>query len=236
MKKAILLVHGFKRNDVNDFEEVQDYIDGLASKLGVEKIYNEVWFENYKKETLNLEYFDKRVNEVSELINKENYDEIYIIGYSTGTLFSTNLIQKLNIEKINFYGIAPPTKAHILKWFKTLRVLRSKEKELKKKLGKERYARIKKAQHDNQVKEKYPMKIIFFMFRGVIAKRKKYLLKTKNAHFLVAKDDHIIKANKAIKQLSKNGTNTIEVKDFTHDLILRKNKQIFYDWMDKVFK
>lgn len=236
MKKAILLLHGFKRNDVDDFEEVNDYIKTLAEKIGAEKIHNEIWFENYNKETLNLKHFDKRAKEVAELINKENYDELIVIGYSTGTIFSANVMKHLTVPSVKFYGACPAFKAHILKWRKTLQTMKQVEKDLRAKLGTERYERLKKAKQDQQVSEKYPVLIIFFMFRKVIGKRKKPLQKIKNAHFLIAEDDHIVKTGVAVKTLSKNGTNHITIKDFTHDLIIRKDKQIFIDWLEEVVK
>lgn len=232
MKKAILLLHGFKRNDVNDFEEVDDYINTFEA----DKIYTEIWFNNYDKKTLNLKHFDKRVNEVAEMINNDNPEELIIIGYSTGNIFASLVLDKLNIKNVKYFGIVPPFKAHILKWKETLNKMKQVEKDLMKKLGKERYERLKKAKQDSQVAEKYPVKIIFFMFRKVIRKRKHSLMNMKNAHFLIAEDDHIVKTNVSIDVLSKNGTNDLTIKPFTHDLILRKEKQIFIDWMESVSK
>lgn len=232
MKKAILLLHGFKRNDVDDFEGVREYIDSF----GADKVYNEVWFNNYDKSTLNLKHFDKRVNEVADMINKDKPEELMIIAYSTGNIFASNVMDKLNDIKISYFGAAPPFKAHILKWRTTLKKMKQVEKDLIKKLGKERYARLKKAKQDSQVSEKYPVKIIFFMFRKVIRKRKQSLMKIKNAKFLIAKDDHIVKTHVAVDVLSKNGTNDLVLREFTHDLILGKEKQIFIDWMNEVNK
>lgn len=236
MKKAILLLHGFKRNDIDDFEEVQDYIKTVADRIGAEKVYNEIWFENYEKETLNLKHFDKRVKEISTKINNENYDEVVIISFSSGTIVAANVKELLTAKSVKYYGVTPTIKPHILKWIKTLTRLTKANKKLKKKLGKERYDRLKQVKTENQVSEKYPVKIILYMFKGVIGKRKKALVKIKDANFLVASDDHIVKTKVAIKKLSRNGTNNIVSKDFTHDYILRRERQIFIEWLDSELK
>lgn len=231
MKKAILLLHGFKRNNVNDFEQVEDFISEISKELNVSEVYNEIWFHNYEKKTLSLKYFDKRAKEVAKKISDAKIDELIVIGYSTGTIFAANVIEKLNIAKVQFLGIAPTFKPHIWKWRKTLKKMKQVEKELIKKLGKERYKRIKKAKHNENDAEKYPLKIIFYLWKKVIGKRKGPLEKYKGGKFLIAKDDHIVKSDVAIKILSKS--NEITVEDFVHDLITRKEKQILIDWLSK---
>lgn len=230
MKKAILLLHGFKRNDVDDFEEVHEFIN----TLGAEKVYNEIWFDNYDKETLNLKHLDKRVQEIADKINADAPEELVIIAYSTGTIIGSMVKEKLNTKNVQFIGVAPTLAAHILKWKKTLKNMKVAEKELREKLGEERYERLKKLKEDQQATEKYPVTIIFFMWRKVIGKRKKALAKIKGASFLIATDDHIVKTNKAIKVLKKN--NKITVKDFTHDLIVRKEKDIFIEFVKENYK
>lgn len=231
MKKAILLLHGFKRNDIDDFSDVVDFIEEISKQIDAEKIYNETWFENYKKDTLNLNYFDKRVNEIVQLIENDSIEELTIICFSTGTIIGSIIASKLKDVKINFFGVAPTLKAHILKWRKTLIKMKKNETQLKNRLGLERYERLKQKKIENRVIEKYPVKIIFFIWKKIIGKRKKELLKIKNAKFLIAEDDHIVKSCVAIKKLSKNEGNEITVKDFSHDLILRKEKEIFKDWL-----
>lgn len=234
MNKAILLLHGFKRNDVDDYAELHDYLEVVKERIGASKIYNEVWFENYEKDTLNLKYLDKRIEEIIETIKKDNIDELIIIAYSAGTIVGAMVKERIGLDKVTYLGVAPTFNIHLLKWISTLGKMRKSEKALKAKLGKERYARIKKTTQENKTAEKYPVKIMYYMFSKVIGKRRKYLSNTKGSKFLIAKDDHIVKAKKSIKKLSKH--NEITVEDYTHDLALKSDKQFFKDWVDSVLK
>ncbi len=228
MKTTILLLHGFKRNGEDDWAQLHDFF----SEFEVDHVYNEHWFENHDKETLNLNHFYNRSTEIAMKINADHTDKLIIVSYSAGVTFASNLVEKLNVKEVEFIGVVPTLKIHLVKWLKTLTKMRRANKNLKAKLGKERYHRLIKKQKEERKMEKYPYAIFNFMFFKVISKHGKQLAKIKNAKFLVSRHDHIAKAKHSIKKLEKD--NHIIVADFEHDLILKRDKHIFQEWFKSV--
>ncbi len=227
MSKAVLLLHGFKRNNKDDFEEVMPFIE----TLGFDKIYNEVWFDNYDKSTLDYKCSLKRVEEIVELINNSNHEEVTIIAYSTGSLIGALISEKLTTRKVNYYSITPPYKIYFWRYISLAIKLLKMDKKLKKRFGEERYNRLKEKQIENKTIEQYPISIIVFISHQIIRRYKNSLKKIENGKFLLSSTDDKVVVKVTNKVVSKNKTNKITMKEFNHDNILRGEKDIFIEWI-----
>ncbi len=232
MSKAVLLLHGFKRNNKDDFEEVMPFIE----TLGFDKIYNEVWFDNYDKKTLDYKYSLKRVEEIVELINNDKHEEVTIIAYSTGSLIGALISEKLTAKNVDYYSITPPYKIYFWKYISLAFKLLKMDKKLRKRLGKERYTRLKQKQIETKTIEQYPISIIVFISHQIIRRYKKSLKKIENGKFLLSSTDDKVVVKVTNKVVSKNKTNKITMKEFNHDNILRGEKEIFIEWMNNNIK
>ncbi len=227
MSKAVLLLHGFKRNNKDDFEEVMPFIE----TLGFDKIYNEVWFDNYDKKTLDYKYSLKRVEEIVELINNDKHEEVTIIAYSTGSLIGALISEKLTAKNVDYYSITPPYKIYFWRYISLAFKLLKMDKKLRKRLGEERYTRLKQKQIETKTIEQYPISIIVFISHQIIRRYKNSLKKIENGKFLLSSTDDKVVVKVTNKVVSKNKTNKITVKEFNHDNILRGEKEIFIEWM-----
>ncbi len=229
MSKAVLLLHGFKRNNKDDFEEVMPFIE----TLGFDKIYNEVWFDNYDKKTLDYKYSLKRVEEIVELINNDRHEEVTIIAYSTGSLIGALISEKLTAKSVDYYSITPPYKIYFWRYISLAFKLLKMDKKLRKRLGEERYTRLKQKQIETKTIEQYPISIIIFISHQIIRRYKNSLKKIENGKFLLSSTDDKVVVKVTNKVVSKNKTNKITMKEFNHDNILRGEKDIFIEWMNE---
>lgn len=227
--KTLLLLHGFKRNGIDDFKNIHEYLSKYEKDFN---IINETYFDNYKKETLNVKYLNEQVNRIANSLKGQK--EVIILGYSTGSVIASMVVNRLSSDvKTYIYAMVPPIKIVFAKWIPMGFEIRKKEKQLKKKLGKERYKYIKEKSQANKNLEKYPVYISLYINKL----RKKYrnlLLKQENATYLLSEEDLYVHTKKIVKKLKKYNRE-YEVKKFTHDLLLSRDKDIFIKWFESKF-
>ncbi|BDU67782.1 MAG: hypothetical protein TYPL_4350 [Candidatus Tyloplasma litorale] len=225
--RTLVLLHGFKKNGVDDFLQLYDFF----KTLDYENIYNEDWFDTYDKSTLNKRHVRKYVDDFCERLNKENYSQIDIIGYSTGSIVAVMIKEKLKCKNVKIFSIVPPIKIKFSKWIPVAIKSYKAKRRLKKKLGSERYKRIREISKRERILEKHALKITIFINNLRLAYRSKFL-KEKNIIFLLAENDEFIKTQSIKKILSKKNKKFI-TEDFSHTNILTKEKEIFINWYNK---
>lgn len=229
-KKTILLLHGFKRNGIDDFAEMHDYFSNFSEEYNIE---NFVYFDNYDRSTLNERYLNNKVDELSKKLS--NQKKILIIGYSTGSIVAAMIAKKLpkNVD-VKIFAMVPPIKIVLMKWIPMGYRIRKKEKALKRKIGKERYNSIKNKAQKNKNMEKYPLVIAKYI--NVLRKKhQKVLLTQENVTYLLAKDDTFVHTKRIIKKLNRYKRKYV-VDEFKHDLLLKKDKNIFIKWFENEIK
>lgn len=232
MKNILLLLHGFKKNGVDDFEKVTSFFN---ENLKDYEILNEEWFDNYNLATMKRKYFLKRVNEISDLINVEKPDKLIIVAFSTGSIIASLIVKKIKISNVSIFSIVPPIKINFSKWLPIAWKQFKSNKKLKKKLGKKRFKRIKEKQQENKKIEKYPIRIINFINLVRLRYRKKILKHNFKILFLFSENDTFVKTAAILKKIDKNKYD-ITVKKFDHDQILKKNNSIFIEWFEEKYK
>lgn len=228
MNNIILLLHGFKRNDENDFEELEEYFDKKY-----DLVMNEVYFENYKKETLNEKHVHNVVSEIAKKINYIKPKRFDILGYSTGSIVAPLVKSKISKDiKVTIFSISPPTTILLAKWVpESINSLKMNRK-LKNKMGKERYNRLKKVQEEHKTIEKYPVKIAIFI-NSFRKKYRKNLYKETDIYFLLSSIDTFVKTKTINKRLSKFNHN-ITLTKYKHEEITRKDKEILINWIEGI--
>ncbi len=228
--KAILLLHGFKRNGEDDFGQVHDFF----LSLGVDKVYAEEWFDNYDKKTMTLKYFEARTKEIAKKILNDGVTELKIVTYSTGVMLTPNICNILKNIDIKIYSIVPPIKIPLSRWvssgFNSLKI----QKKLKKKMGKERYKRLKTASIENRTREKYPIRISVFI-NEVRMRQWKKVIANPNIEYLISRVDEFIDAEKVEAILTKN-KRKITVREFSHAEALKRDKEVALEWLKEVMK
>lgn len=228
--KTILLLHGFKRNGVDDFEQMHEYFDKYSNDFN---IVNLTYFENYQKDTLNDKHLNKIVNETVDQLKDQ--DEVIVLGYSAGAIIASMITSRLpESVKTHIFAMTPPIKIVLAKWVPLILKQSSKQRKLKKKLGKERYASIRQKREENKIAEKHPIAISFYINK-VRKKYQKYLLNDENTHYLFANTDYFVNTHKMVKKVSKRNRD-YQVKDFRHELLLSTDKQVFIDWFESKLK
>ncbi len=225
--KAILLLHGFKRNGVDDFEQMHEYFSQYKNEY---EIINEVYFDNYDRSTLNDKYLNQEVDSIAERLKDK--EQVIIIGYSTGSIVAAMVADRLpKSVDCHIWAMVPPIKIVLMKWVPMGYRIWKKEKALKKKLGKERYESLKAKAQENKTMEKYPVTISKYI--NVLRKKyQKLLLKHENVSYLLAEDDTFVHTPRIIKKL-KRYNRDYELQNFSHDLLLNRDKEVFINWFEK---
>lgn len=229
-KKTILLLHGFKRNGVDDFEQLHDYFSQYKNEY---EIINETYFDNYDKKTLTDKYLNKKVDSIAERLKDK--EQVIFMGYSTGSIIAAMVADRLP-KTVDYYiwAMVPPIKIVLMKWVPMGYRIWKKEKVLKKKMGNERYEALKSKAQANKTIEKYPVTISKYI--NVLRKKyQKLLLRQKNTSYLLAKDDKFVHTPRIIKKLNKYNRD-YEILIFSHNLLLNRDKQIFIEWFEKKIK
>lgn len=228
----MLLLHGYRVNNEDDFAELHDYF----SKFNEYEVMNEDWFDNYNLDTLNSKHLTSVVNDISNRINNKQPKEVVIVAYSTGALVALLIKDLLECSNIRYYAMVAPYKVSIWEWNKRFKDLRRQEEALIKRMGKERYEKLKAVKIEQGKLEKYPIEIFKFIYKDIIRKHGRKLSKINNGNFLLAKDDHVIDTEVTLKAISKDKSNNISIEDFKHDQLLKQDKEIFINWFYNVFK
>lgn len=193
--RVILLIHGFKRGNENDFEYLEESL--LQFNLPV---INFEYYDNYDKKTLNWKAFFKKISKQMEEL-KDN--EIIIIGYSIGAIIGIYLENYYpNVNQV--ISIYPAFKIHFFDWIKRLKDLYFKRRRLKKKIGKDRFKKLNEAAKQNKIVEKYPVKIT----RNINIFRSRLRRKIKNINInktvlILSEVDEVVHYKKTYKYINK---------------------------------
>lgn len=193
--RVILLIHGFKRGNENDFE----YLEDPLMKFNL-PIINFEYYDNYDKKTLNWKLFFKKVSKQMEEL-KDN--EIIVVGYSIGAIIAIYL-ENYYPNIIQVISIYPAFKIYLFDWLKRLKDLYFKRKRLKKKIGKERFNKLNEAAKKNKIVEKYPVKITrnINIFRSKLRKKIKNININKTT-LILSEIDEIVHYKKTYKYINK---------------------------------
>lgn len=235
-KKIMILLHGFKRNNEDDFGRVRHFFDKYK-KEGWD-IKNVIWYDNYNKKTLNRNYLNLLLSQIALDINFENYEEIVIVAYSTGNVVAMYLIDKIvNKDAITFYGTVPPFEIEKVKWIDRIKESNNYKKQLRKKLGVRRYLHIQRLMKKEKRTEKYPLKILNYVFNKIIRPDGYRIGEIKDGFFLLAKDDQVVDTKVSYREITKSQYNDVEIRDFRHDQLFKLNQEVFISWFsDKIEK
>lgn len=229
-KKIMILLHGFKRNNEDDFGRIHHFFNKFKPEY---EIMNVIWYDNYNKATLKRSYLDLLLAQIAFDINSVDYDEISIISYSTGNIVAIYLLDKLRQkDKVSFYGTVPPFEVEKYKWTVRLKEAASYRKKLKKELGSERYKRIQKKLKETKKVEKYPLQILNYVFTKIIKPDGYRIGEIKKGYFLLAEDDQVVNTKVAKEQLSKSVGNDIVVAKFKHDQLFKLDQEVFIKWFN----
>ncbi len=233
-KRMMILLHGFKRNNEDDFGRVHHFFKRYEDDF---EIKNVIWYDNYNKKTLNKKYLDILLSQVALDINLENPDDIVIVAYSTGNVVAMYLIDKIkNKDKVRFFGTVPPFDIEKFKWIDRLKEQSRYKKSLRKKLGLKRYLRVQKIMKKNKQTEKYPLQIINYVFTKIIKPDGFRVGEIENGHFLLALDDQVVSTPTAYRELKKHKSNDITIVDFKHDQLFKLDQEVFIEWFSEKFK
>ncbi len=199
-KKHLLLIHGFKKHKEDIFKDLDILLredEFINNNFEIEKLF---YYDNLDKDTISHKYFESIIKDkLNELKDKE----VYVIGYSLGGVVSLTLTSEYKNIK-NIISLAPVYKIpSFLGWPKQVIKNYRVAKKMKKKLGPERYARLKNLQKKG-VSEKYPTKIVIEInrFRLKIRKLSKRLI-DKNILIIFSANDEINDLKKTINYFNK---------------------------------
>ncbi len=232
MKKdnVLILIHGFKRQGKNEFEYFEKYLKD-NNKLSDFKIINFLYYENDNEETLNSK---KMKSIILNILEENRNSNVWIVGYSMGGLAGLSLSNDYdNIEKI--VAIFPPFKIYLLDWisrsFKNIKLKRN----IKKRVGKEKYKKILERSKRTKVIEKHPIKVSLSMvnFRNKLRKDIKKV-KNKKIKIYFSNMDEVVWTEKSEKYIQKNfdfKNNVIDIEkvDESHMTSFDKENNVFFD-------
>ncbi len=195
-KKHLVLIHGFKKHQENIFKDLEIFLNEdvlINENFEIEKIF---YYDNLDKETISKKHFESTIiKKFDELKDKD----VYVIGYSLGALVSLTLTSKYENIK-NIISLAPVYKLPgFFDWPKRVISNYRVTRKMKKKLGKERYARLKSLKKTG-ISEKYPTRIVIEInrFRLKIRNQTKHLI-DKNILIIFSKNDEVNDLKKTIK-------------------------------------
>lgn len=232
-KKVIVLVHGLKRLDEDDFGRVRHFIDEYQDD-GYD-IINVVWSENMDKKTLKRKFMFERVREAANQINENKYEDINIISYSTGGVVMMYLKDLLHRkEEVKIFAVAPAMKVHKFKWIAWTWEKLKYQRMIMKKLGTKRYLRIEKLLIKEGRIERNLFRVVFYVYFRIIRKDGKRVREVENGNFLLLVDDQFINTPYVSKKLPK--TNDIEFTHIRHDRILKEDQEVFIEWFKRKFE
>ncbi len=232
-KKVMILLHGFKRNNEDDFGRVHHFFDQYRNEYDIKNI---IWYDNYNKKTLNRKHLDFVLSQVALDVNVSGYEDIVIVAYSTGNVVAMYLMDKLkNRDKVRFFGTVPPFEIEKFKWIERLQDGMKYKKSLKRKLGVRRYYRIQRKLKQQQRTEKYPIQISSYVYHKIIKPDGYRIKEIKDGYFLLALNDQVVKTSVAYRELTKSPENDITVEDFRHDQLFKLNQEVFMNWFSKKF-
>ncbi len=198
-KKSLIFIHGFKKHKENIFQSLEEKL--LQNDFFADfKIINLNYYDNLDKKSINNQLFKTIIIDKLEELKDE---DVFIVGYSVGGLVSLTLTQKYpNIKKI--VALAPVYKIAFFSWPTKIINNYKTSLKIKKKVGKERYQRLKLLQKKG-ISEKYPIRITTQInyFRLKIRKQTKKL-KEKDILIIFSINDNINNLTSSLKWFNKN--------------------------------
>ncbi len=232
-KKMMILLHGFKRNNDDDFARVRNYLGKFSKEYDIKNV---IWYDNYNKRTLNRNHLDLILSQLALDITLDEPEEIVIIGYSTGNVVAMYLMDKIkDPSKVTFYGTVPPFEIEKFKWVERLKEQAAYKKKLRKKLGTFRYLRIRNKLYKNKKTEKYPIAIANYCYNKIIKPDGHRVGEITNGYFLLAENDQVVNTKVAYKELTKHSENDVTVRKFKHDQLFKLNQEVFIEWFEEKF-
>ncbi len=232
-KKMMILLHGFKRNNEDDFGRIQKYFGKFSNEYDIRNV---IWYDNYNKRTLNRAHLDLILSQLALDIKIDKPTEIVIVAYSTGNVVAMYLLDKIQDKSnVKFYGTVPPFEIERFKWVERLREQNLYRKKLRKKLGTFRYYRIRNKMFQNRQTEKYPIAIANYCYSKIIKPDGHRLGEITNGYFLLAENDQVVNTKLAYNELSKSPGNDITIKKFKHEQLFKLNQEVFIEWFEEKF-
>lgn len=230
MKKAIVLLHGFKSRNSDDFIEIEEYFQLIKDT----KVFNINWFDNYELETQKLSNINNLCKEVAKSVS--DFDHIDIIGYSTGALLTKQIESYIpNKSKVNIYLVGPLIKRYFLIRFigaiKTNLSVNRKISSLKKSTTFNEYKNYIEKNKANKTFDLYIFQN-FLMTEKLKMKFRRSLLNDRTIHWLLAKNDFAIRTPEVYKILKRKGHKNVTIEDFNHGQIMKNQKDIFMKWYE----
>ncbi len=222
----ILLLHGFKRSNKDDFKFFKEYLKNNFDNVNI--IFFD-YYNNNDKKTLSSKKIKESVLEFVENLELEN---ISVVGYSLGALIGLTLFgDNEKVKKI--YSLYPPLKIHLFDWIFKLWRKKKKAREIKKKLGKEKYKTISEKYKKNKIIEKYPVRIVFainsfrFKYRNLISNNI-----NKDIKIVFSSNDEVVKGSSLdyLKKKINFDNNQIEIEknNFNHFTVFNtENNELF---------
>lgn len=213
-EKILIFIHGFKKKGKNDFDI---FLKNNIDELSEYKIIKVNYYDGNDKSTINPEYFD---NVINKIFKKYEKSDVKVIAYSFGCLLALKNARRYNNIK-NIYLSMPTLFIDYKEWVNYFKLMRKKEKILKKKLGKERYKIIKSKMFD-----KYPVRIGKSINKYISNNRKNISeISGRNISIIYSKDDEISVPEKTIPFLIEKLSN--------NDLSIKKIKGKHFATFDK---
>ncbi len=233
-KKVMILLHGFKRNNEDDFGRIKRYLSKYEDEY---EIHNVIWYDNYNRRTLHKSHMLHVLAKVAGKVNKIEPKETVIIAYSTGNIVAMYLIDMLdNKDNIRFFGTVPPFEVEMFKWVQRLKEGQEYKKKLRNKLGWRRYNSIQRKLRKQKQTEKYPLAIANYVHNKIIKPDGYRVGEIKNGKFLLALDDQVVNTKVAYRELNKEGhNNDITIEDFRHDQLFKLHQEVFIKWFEEKF-
>ena len=207
-KTVLIFIHGFKKQRKNDFESFLK-----TNNEYLKDDYEIVVADYYDGNDLSTIDKDKYNQNINSLFDKYRDRNIKVISYSFGCgLAMLNSIEYSNIKDI--FLIMPILYTSYIQWFSIFSDMKRKEKQLKKKFGKERFLRLK-----SKFIDKYVIKVGRSMNKYLDKNRKKILkIKNKNITVIYSNLDEVSIPKKTMKKFNgivskENNLNMIETND-----------------------
>ena len=161
--KVTILIHGFKRQDHDDF--------GDFYKYAVNKVDHELvlitYYENNKRSTL---HWRKWRTILDNEIKKHKGKHINLVGYSMGALAAIRLAA-VHEDVKSVYAFYPPFRIIFWDWIGRLWNNSKDLRAAKRKMGRKKWKRVKKLRKKG-VSEKYPALITTNMHQFQLHNRK----------------------------------------------------------------
>lgn len=221
-KKAIILLHGFRQKNSDDFAKAMEYFNSIEDT----DIINEPWFDNYDLDTQTIWAVKAKAVYFANLLS--GYSEVKIIGYSTGALLAKQIKNNLDLDKtkVYIYLVGPLIKRYVLnRAIGAWKEDKASKKAMKDLTDQEKQDLIK----NNETNIHYFNN--FRMTEKMKLKFRKGLIKDSSIHWYLATNDMAIRTPEVYRILMAKGRK-VTVEDFNHGLIFNYQLDMFIKWFE----